>query len=221
MKEDLTYIGIVLDASSSMGSVREATIAGFNAFLEEQKKAPGEAILSVAQFADQYHSIINAAPLERCEPLTEQTYKPYGNTALYDAIGLMIDSMGRKLAAMPESQRPARVLVMIQTDGEENASTRYTSLQIRNMIDHQRTKYNWNFLFIGASEESIASAVDVLGMPQNFTAKYTANVLGTRNMLRSASAGVANYRAVAVNAINETYAVQSFMPDSDDSGGST
>jgi len=208
MKENLTYVAIILDSSSSMAAVKEATIAGFNAFLEEQRNAPGEVLLSLVTFADQVKTVYDGVPLARLEPLNHITYQPYGSTALHDAIGSTIDKIGRKLAALPESERPAKVLVMIQTDGEENASRwYYFSWQIKNMIDHQRTKYSWDFAFIGATEESVAGAIAVLGVPQNFTTSYKPTTAGTATMLRSASAGVANYRS----ADRDVYAVQSFF----------
>lgn len=212
MNENLTYIALVLDRSSSMSSVREATIAGFNAFLEEQRKAPGEALVTFASFADTYELHRDAVPLGSIEPLNEQTYSPHGNTALYDGIGKTIDAIGTRLAAMPEAHRPAKVLVVIQTDGEENASRTYNRLSITSMINHQRTKYNWNFVFIGASEAAVAGAI-AMGVPQNFTRQYTPDVAGTRQLFAYTSASVANYRGVASESLGAVYDSHSFFVD--------
>lgn len=215
MNENLTYIALVLDRSSSMNAVREATIAGFNAFIEEQRTAPGDALVTFASFADTYELHRDGVPLASIEPLTEQSYNPHGNTALYDGIGKTIDAVGRRLASMPEEARPGKVLVMVQTDGEENASRSYNRWQITSMINHQRTKYSWNFVFIGASETAIAGAI-AMGVPQNFTKQYTADVIGTTNMLRSASAGVARYRSVASENLGAVYETQDFFSPTDE-----
>lgn len=210
MNENLTYIALVLDRSSSMNAVREATIAGFNAFIEEQRAAPGEALVTFASFADTYELHQDGVPLASLEHLHEGTYQPHGNTALYDGIGKTIESVGARLRMMPEEARPARVLVMVQTDGEENASRSFSRWQITSMINHQRTKYNWNFVFIGASESAVAGAV-AMGVPLNFTQQYTADVAGTTNMLRTASAGVARYRSLRSDDIQEEYTSSSFF----------
>jgi uncharacterized protein YegL len=195
MRNDLTFIAVVLDRSGSMGGVRADTIGGFNAFLDEQRKAPGQALMTLVQFDDRYEVNYSAKPLSDVPYLSELTYVPRGGTALLDAIGLTIDSVGAQLRSMPEEDRPGKVLIMIQTDGGENQSREYSRKRIADMIKHQREKYSWDFAFIGADETSIAEAVQ-LNIPVNFTTKYAATPEGTANVLRTASAAVANYRSV-------------------------
>lgn len=193
MKQDLTFIAVVLDRSGSMQSVSEDTIGGFNGFLEEQQACPGEALFTLVQFAE--HACVPAPiPISDMRPLNEDTYRATGNsTALYDAIGATIDSVGARLHCLSEKDRPGKVLIMIQTDGHENSSTHYTRAQVAKMIKHQREKYTWDFVFIGASEQAVADAIE-MGVAANFTNQYAPTPEGTSEMLRSMSAGTANYR---------------------------
>src|SRR5512138_1904469 len=138
MKSGYADINIVLDRSGSMESIRQATIAGFNKFLAEQKQAPGEATLTLAQFDDIYEVVHRAANLNSVEPLTEKTYAPRNTTALLDAIGKTINETGGRLAAMAEDERPERVIFVIITDGLENASQEFTVERVNEMIAHQR-----------------------------------------------------------------------------------
>ncbi len=195
MKKDLTYIAVVLDRSGSMGGVRDDTIGGFNAFLEEQKQQPGQVLFTLVQFSDLPEVQVFSVPLAEVQPLTRATYVTQGWTALYDAIGVTIDSVGAALRALPEDQRPSKVLVMIQTDGFENKSILYDRDRIAGMIRHQREKYSWDFAFVGATESAIADAVE-LNIPRTFTTLYLPSAEGTAGVIRTASAAVANYRSV-------------------------
>lgn len=196
MKDNLTFIAVVLDKSTSMGSVREATIAAFNRLLADQKAAPGEALLTLAVFSSfgSYAVPIDARPLPEVPNLTRETYVPSGNTALIDAIGETIDRVGAKLAAMPEQDRPARVIVVVQTDGEENASQKYTARQVAEMVKHQREVYSWEFLFIGAEEASVLFAQSMNFAAQN-VAQYTSTDAGTHEALNVVSASLRSYRS--------------------------
>lgn len=201
MNENLTFIAVVLDRSGSMFTVQADTIGGFNAFLAEQQACPGEATLMLVQFADD-RQITSARPIADVAPLTPFTYYPDGpSTALYDAIGFTIDAVGARLAALPEADRPGKVLIMIQTDGLENSSRLYSRERVAEMIKHQRAKYNWNFVFVGASEAAVSDAVD-LGIAQNWTMQYAPTPEGTAEILASASAGTRMYRsAQTVNGV--------------------
>lgn len=170
-------IAVVLDRSGSMGSVRSETIEGFNEFLASQKQAPGEATLTLVQFDDQFDIMHDATPLECVQSLTIDTFVPRGTTALLDAIGRTIDGLGRRLAAMPEHERPGRVIVAIITDGMENASTRYKRSQVFDMITHQRRKYSWEFMFLAADQDAIAAGRE-LGINREFSASYCRGLVG-------------------------------------------
>ena len=122
MKDNFTAIVAILDASSSMSGLTHETIQGFNTFLADQQALPGEAVLTLAVFssAGNYRLVHNAAPIQSVKPLTTADYYPSGWTALHDAIARTIDEVGAALAAMPEEERPSKVLFLITTDGEEN-----------------------------------------------------------------------------------------------------
>ena len=158
MKKGYTHIAYIIDSSGSMSSVKEPTIEGFNNFLQEQKMVPGEATFSLIKFSDEIETLYNFVHLQDVPLLNDNNYKTSGWTALRDAIGLTIDSIGKKLASMGEKDRPERILVICQTDGFENRSKLYSVSQINQMVTHQKEKYNWQFTFMGATEQSILNA---------------------------------------------------------------
>lgn len=158
MKTDLTHIAFILDRSGSMQSMAAEAIGGFNAFLKEQQKEEGEARLSLILFDHEYSPIVEDSPIEEVRPLDETTYEPRGTTALLDAMGRTIDDLGKTMAALPEADRPGGVIVVTLTDGLENASSDYTRAQIAEKVKHQQTKYDWQFLFLGADLESTDQA---------------------------------------------------------------
>ncbi len=193
MNNSLTDITVVLDRSGSMASVREDTIGGFNSFLEEQKKVPGSANLSLVQFDDQYEALYEGRRLQDAPCLSAQTFVPRGSTALLDAIGRTIHATGTRLAALPENERPGKVLVVVMTDGEENASREFSSGQIFDMITHQREKYQWEFVFIGANQDAIATGASY-GIPQSNALNFAATPAGTRRMNAALSQATAGFR---------------------------
>jgi hypothetical protein len=194
MKSGYTDISIVLDRSGSMQSVKSDTIGGFNAFLEDQQKAGGEATITLAQFDDVYEVVYSAIPLANAKPLDDKTFVPRGSTALLDAIGRTIHGTGRRLEGMPESKRPEKVIFVILTDGEENASKEFPPQKINEMISHQRDVYKWDFVFLGANQDAITTAAN-LGVPTQNALTYVANSAGTQQAFGSLSKNVANYRA--------------------------
>lgn len=160
MKTDLTHILFVLDESGSMGIRREETIAGFNALVRAQCEAPGECALSLWRFS----SNVTPGELQNVDLLPEldqQTYKTDGYTALNDAVCMAIDAHGAHLAALPESDRPGLVAVVILTDGMENASTRFSRNDVKDRIKHQSEVYGWKFQFLGVGEEAFEQAADL------------------------------------------------------------
>jgi len=155
-----THIEIIciIDRSGSMGAIRSDAIGGFNTFLEEQKKEAGTARLSLVLFDHEYEVRYHAVPLQDVVPLDNKTYVPRGTTALLDAVGRTIDDVGKRLSQTEESERPDQVIVAILTDGLENASTDYTWDRVSKMIEHQRQKYSWEFIFLAANQDAIATA---------------------------------------------------------------
>ncbi len=209
MNKHLTEIAFVLDRSGSMQSMATAAIDGFNHFLKSQQSAPGHARLTLVLFDDEYLVPQVSSPVVEVRPLTRETYVPRNSTALLDAIGRTIEELGQRLEATPEPERPGKVIVAILTDGEENASTQFTWTQIAERIRHQTAHYQWEFFFLGANQDAIATAAKMSIAPQN-AATYVGDSLGQfsgsaalarkANAVRSKAAGKKMSPAEALDA---------------------
>jgi len=193
MKDNLTDISFVLDRSGSMESVKMDTIGGFNDFLRAQQAAPGEANLTLAQFDNEYEIIHNGVHIQDVPKLTEKTFVPRGMTALFDAIGRTINATGARLAAQPEDERPAQVVFVILTDGEENHSTEFTSDKIKSMIQHQTETYNWDFVFLGANQDAVCTGV-AMGIQAGNSMDFMPTEAGTADVFASISQSMCSYR---------------------------
>ena len=193
-KQNFTDISVVLDRSGSMASVAHDTIGGFNRFLDDQEKVAGEAVITLVQFDNVYEKLYEAKPLSAAPRLNSHTFVPRGSTALLDAIGRLVDETGKRLANMPEGQRPGQIVFVILTDGFENSSCKYDMLKINVMITHQRDVYKWNFMFLGANQDAIATAAG-LGISSNVAMTYGGTGEGTGRAIQAASTAVGAYRA--------------------------
>lgn len=158
MKPGFAEIICIIDRSGSMNQIKSDAIGGFNAFLEQQKKLPGEANLTYIQFDTEYEVVHENKPLQAVDPIDENIFIPRGATALLDAIGKTLDATGERLAHTPEKNKPEKVIVVILTDGHENASTQYNRSKIQKMISHQREVYSWDFIFLAANQDALAEA---------------------------------------------------------------
>jgi hypothetical protein len=154
MNPNLTEIAFVMDRSGSMESMKVEAIGGFNAFIQEQMKGPGEVRFTLILFDNEYLKVIDHQPLPSVQKLTDATYEPRGSTALLDAMGRTIDEIGQRLAKTPEQDRPGHVIIACMTDGAENASRHYSNSKLAAMIELQRTSYSWEFVFLGATLEA-------------------------------------------------------------------
>jgi uncharacterized protein YegL len=188
-----TDITIILDRSGSMESVKSDTIGGFNRFLSEQQKVEGEASISLVQFDDQYETVYIDKDINSADKLTEDTFRPRGMTALYDAVGRTINSVGQRLAETDEAERPDKVIFVILTDGFENASREFSAVKINRMITHQKEKYSWEFVFIGANQDAVLSA-KAIGISADAALTYAANEEGTEAAFGSIAHNVARRR---------------------------
>lgn len=193
MRENFSEIVCIIDRSGSMHSIKDDAIGGFNQFLEDQKKVPGEANLTLVLFNHDYEVVHNGKPLPQVEPLNNDTYLPTGTTALLDAVGRTIDDVGQRLAKTAEADRPSTVIVAILTDGQENASKDYTKERIAEMIKHQEEKYAWQFFFLGANIDSFSTAGG-LNIKQAQTANFIASAEGVRNAYKQQSDWVTQAR---------------------------
>ncbi|MEO7724835.1 MAG: hypothetical protein ABIU29_09150 [Chthoniobacterales bacterium] len=185
MKNNYAEIAFVLDRSGSMDSCRDAAIEGFNCFLKEQQQVEGLAKLTLVLFDDEYLVPAQALPVAEVIPLDDETYVPRGSTALLDAIGRTIDEMGVRLAALPEADRPAQVIVATLTDGAENSSQNYTWHQLAGVIRRQTEQYRWTFLFLGANQDAIATAAQM-----NIAAANAANYVHDEPGLHASSKAI-------------------------------
>lgn len=158
MNNPTTEIVFILDRSGSMEAMVEPAISGFNRLLREQQQVPGHVRFTLVLFDDQYERPFHSVPISEVVELDTSTFIPRGGTALLDAIGRTIDELGEKLADTPETNRPNQVIIAILTDGEENSSTRYTWEQVAKRIRHQTEKYQWEFMFLGANQDAMATA---------------------------------------------------------------
>ena len=158
MKNNLTEIVFILDRSGSMGGLETDTIGGFNAMLERQKKAEGEALLSTLLFSNETEVLHDRADIRQVEPLSLQDYRVGGSTALLDAIGGAIRHIGNLHRETRPEERPAHTLFVITTDGQENASRRYGYAELKRLLERQKERYGWEFLFLGANMDAVAAA---------------------------------------------------------------
>ncbi|MGJ8695902.1 MAG: vWA domain-containing protein [Verrucomicrobiaceae bacterium] len=186
MKKDLTEIAYILDRSGSMSSMTDAAISGFNHFLSDQIEAPGQANLTLVLFDDEILTPHTSTPISQIPLLDPTTFVPRGSTALLDAIGTTIITLGETLANRPEAERPETVIIAIFTDGYENASTLFTHSRIAKMIRHQETKYSWEILFLAAHQDAIATASSI-GIKSQNSAAIQYSKVGVRTSASSLS----------------------------------
>ncbi|MEX1119473.1 MAG: vWA domain-containing protein [Terrimicrobiaceae bacterium] len=196
MNKNLAEIAFILDRSGSMATVTEAAITGFNEFLTAQQKTEGQARLTLVLFDNEYLVPLDSIPVQEALPLDTTTYVPRASTALLDAIGITIDNLGARLAAMSESERPGQVIVAILTDGFENSSVKFTWQDISRRILEQTNTYNWQFLFLGANQDAIATA-SKLNISADNASNYHADSIGTVSSAKAISRKMAAIRKSA------------------------
>ncbi len=158
MKKGLTEIVFILDRSGSMSGLEKDTIGGFNSTIERQKREDGEAIVSTVLFDDDTEVLHDRVSLEKIAPLTEKEYYARGSTALLDAIGGAIHHIGNVHKYAREEDRPEKTIFVITTDGYENASRKYSSDRVKQMVERQKQKYGWEFIFLGANIDAVETA---------------------------------------------------------------
>lgn len=196
MKKNLTELVFILDRSGSMQGLEVDTIGGFNAMLEKQKKEPGEAFVSTILFNDHTQVLHDRVKIEAVEPITHREYYVRGCTALLDAIGGAIHHIGNIHKYARSEDVPEHTLFVITTDGMENASRRYTSQQVKTMIQRQKEKYGWEFLFLGANIDAVETA-GTLGIAPDRAVNYHCDSEGTRLNYEVVSQAVTAVRCCA------------------------
>ena len=158
MRKNLTEIVFILDRSGSMSGLEADTIGGFNSMIEKQKKADGEALISTVLFDNTSEVIHDRVNVRDIKPMTDDDYTVRGCTVLLDAIGGAIHHIGNVHKYARAEDVPEHTMFVITTDGMENASRRYDSDKVKKMIERQKEKYGWEFLFLGANIDAVETA---------------------------------------------------------------
>ena len=194
MKQNLTEIVFILDRSGSMAGLEADTIGGFNAMIEKQKTESGEAYVSTVLFDNVSEVIHDRVDIRKIQPMTREQYYVRGCTALLDALGKAIHHIGNVHKYAREEDRPEKTIFVITTDGMENASRTYTYEKLKAMIQRQKEKYGWEFLFLGANIDAAREAAR-FGISEDRAANYHADSLGTSVIYEAVSEAVCNVRA--------------------------
>jgi hypothetical protein len=193
MKTGLVEIISILDRSGSMGGLEKDTIGGYNSFIAAQAKIPGDLKVTTILFDDKYELLYSGVKADEAM-LNDSNYTTRGSTALLDAVGKTILDIGARLANTKEQDRAEKIIFVITTDGQENASKEFNHEKIKEMITHQRDVYKWEFVFFGANIETEVVAEE-LGINLDNAHSYVADEEGVKNMMMYASDIVTDMRS--------------------------
>uniref|UniRef100_A0AAU7J839 DNA ligase n=2 Tax=unclassified bacterial viruses TaxID=12333 RepID=A0AAU7J839_9VIRU len=187
---NLTLLAVIADRSGSMSAIASDMNGGIRALLADQAGLPGALVVDIWTF----DSVVDH-PFDWVRPddVKADIILPRGSTALNDAVGTAIVSIGERLSAMDEGDRPGKVLVLVVTDGAENASKEYTLDQVRELVKRQTSDYGWEFLYLAANVDAFATGGNY-GFARGQTMSYSADHVGTQNVVAAASAGITRSR---------------------------
>ncbi len=158
MRKGLTELVMILDRSGSMSGLESDTIGGYNSMLQKQRREEGEVLVSTVLFDDHSDVLHDRVPIDRVKPMTDKEYYVRGCTALLDAVGGAVHHIGNVQKYARDEDRPEKTIFIITTDGYENASRHYTFSEVKRMVERQKEKYGWEFLFLGANIDAIEVA---------------------------------------------------------------
>ncbi len=191
MKKSKAEVIVILDRSGSMATIKSDVEGGFKTFIDKQKKEPGECFVSLYQFDTEYEAVFEN---QNIQDLGKMKLEPRGGTALLDAIGRTINKVGERLRETKEKDRPEAVILLIMTDGQENSSREFTKSKIKQMVEHQRTKYNWHFVFVGSNQDAILTGADY-GFIGESSLSFANTKKGVLNTYSNLSKSVASMRS--------------------------
>jgi hypothetical protein len=195
-----TYIGVILDRSGSMTTIKSDMTGGFNTFIKAQKKVEGEAVVSLFQFDSDFETVYKNKPISEVPHLN---LIPRGSTALRDAVGKASAIIGEDLAALPEDERPGNVVILVISDGLENASREFTGPDIQKIIKEQTDKYNWNYQYLGANQDAVTAGTN-LGFAAANTLTYGTSQDSVINTWNNLSSSVTRGRKASVSGLAAT-----------------
>ena len=196
MRKGLTEMVFILDRSGSMLGLEKDTIGGFNGMIEKQKRVEGEALVSTVLFDHESVVLHDRVNLREIRPMTDDDYTVRGCTALLDAIGGAIHHIGNVHKYARKEDVPEKTVFVIITDGMENASRRYTSDRVKQMIERQKSKYGWEFLFLGANIDAVETASH-FGIDRDRAVSYRSDSVGTELNYRVVSEAMCAMRCKA------------------------
>ena len=196
MRKGLTEIVFILDRSGSMSGLEKDTIGGFNSLIERQKKEEGEAYISTVLFDNETKVLHDRVPLDKVRPMTQEEYFVGGCTALLDAVGGAIHHIGNVHKYAREEDRPEKTLFVITTDGQENASQRYNYAKVKQMVERQKNRYGWEFLFLGANIDA-AKEAGRFGIRADRTANFVCDAVGTEVNYKALNNAISKVRSCA------------------------
>ncbi len=194
MKKGLTEIVFILDRSGSMAGLENDTIGGFNSMIEKQKDEAGEALISTVLFNNESSVIHDRVKVQDVAPMTRREYFVGGSTSLLDAIGGAIHHIGNVHKYAREEDIPEHTLFVITTDGMENSSHQYSSDRVKEMIERQKSRYGWEFLFLGANIDAVETA-SRFGIGADRSVNYHSDSKGTELNYRVVSEAICKVRA--------------------------
>ena len=193
MKNTRTDIVFILDKSGSMRGLEKDTIGGFNSMLEKQKREEGEGTITTVLFDDRYTLLHDHSNIQTTQPLTHSDYYVEGSTALLDAMGRTINKIAKDQSGMGVEMKADKVLFVIITDGEENSSREFTADKIKWMIDHYQSEYRWEFIFLGANIDAVATA-RAYGINEDRAVNYHADAAGTQTSYEALGEAISELR---------------------------
>ena len=196
MKNNTTELVFILDRSGSMSGFESDTIGGFNSILDKQKKTDGKCYVTTVLFSDHSELLHDRVDISEVKPLTDDDYRVGGCTALLDAVGRTIRHIAKiHKYARPEDV-PEKTLFVITTDGYENASRRFDADEVKRMVEHEKEKYGWEFIFLGADIDAVETAGRI-GIDRSRAANYHKDTVGNETMFCSVNEAITMTRACA------------------------
>lgn len=194
MNNDKTLIVILLDRSGSMQDIKNDMNGAYASFIEKQRKEPGECNVSLYQFDTHWEQRFSNKPLNE-KVVSDLDLSPRGSTALYDSVVKTIDLVGKELNDLKEQDRPTRVIFVTITDGEENASREFNATAVKERVEHQTSKYNWKFIFIGADQDAILTGGSI-GIKATSSLLFNKSANGVQNTFDILHNATKHYRSL-------------------------